>query len=116
MEFPSKGKEKCWFNLLWFEISLLILNKNFNKNYGLPFERAYGRTKRKNHSYRKEEVKNPLSIPPTYLQQRDASVVEDFQITAAIGQFVSLLYSGKAFGLLPHFFETPPNSEQPTSP
>jgi hypothetical protein len=38
-----KGQLGGLFEILWFDKSLLILNKNFNKNYRLPLKRLYGR-------------------------------------------------------------------------
>jgi len=43
-----------WFKTLWFDKSLLILKRNFNKNYRLLFERLYGIRIFKNHDFREE--------------------------------------------------------------
>jgi len=42
MESP-KGRLGGLFEILWFDKSLLILNKNFNRDYRLPLQRLYGR-------------------------------------------------------------------------
>jgi len=53
MESPN-GLLGGWFKTLWFDKSLLILKRNFNKNYRLLFERLYGIRIFKNHDFRKE--------------------------------------------------------------
>jgi len=70
-----------------FDKKVLSLIEKVNKNYRLPFERLYGRRTLENHEYRKyftlSEEKSPsmpnLTLPPTYLEQRHLSGVEDFR-------------------------------------
>jgi hypothetical protein len=47
-----------------FNKSLLTLNKNFNKNYQLPSERAYRNAKLKNHTFREEELRKRVFVSP----------------------------------------------------
>jgi hypothetical protein len=54
---------------LWFAKNLLHLNGNFNKNYQLPIERAYRRTKHKNHSFREQHSR--IGSPPLDLKMKN---------------------------------------------
>ena len=46
------------------------MNKNFNKNYRLPFERAYRKTKLRNHSFRKLSSVGHVVLSPNWRVSR----------------------------------------------
>jgi len=50
----NRMKKKAIFQALWFDVNVLILDKNFNKNFRLRLERLYGCTVLNNHDFRKK--------------------------------------------------------------
>ena len=75
--YPRGWLLEGWFKTLWFDLSLLILDGNFNKNYRLPLKRLYGGRIFKNQDFRKEEVEKWVA-GSTSLQSKIIMEVEDY--------------------------------------